>query len=193
MSIEVTIKNQQPFTPYTNTYGEEVNLYYTVEVKGHFGKDWTSFGSSSSTVQSNSGYTVVTSVSTYDVDSQLDFRVQAGIGFMPTFHDCMMGYWGAIGAFGLRLKHRVSGGSIQTVTVPNSPWNTNTTSPSQIATFPPVNSEGNSQPQSPDQTQQPNFIFTNPFFMLGIGALLGGSVVVAVVLVILRRHIKKPT
>lgn len=96
-SIEVTIKNQ-PFTPYTGkppyTGGDEVekefNLYYTIEVKGHFGEYWQQFGESF-VIQSNSGYTVVSSavigqgtsqvnVIDCDVGSRLDFRVRACIG-----------------------------------------------------------------------------------------------------------------
>ncbi|MCL2133973.1 MAG: hypothetical protein FWH37_00210 [Candidatus Bathyarchaeota archaeon] len=37
-TLEVTIKNQ-PFTPYTNATGHEINLYYVIQFKGHFGED----------------------------------------------------------------------------------------------------------------------------------------------------------
>ena len=189
-SIEVTIKNQ-PFKPYTSSYsGEEINLYYLVQVKGHFGEDWKSFGKTVCTVQSNSGNTVVTSVSTYTADSQLDFRVQAAIGFLPTFTDGMLGYWGAVGIFDIVAEIRSDWSSVRAFTVPNVP--SGSVSPSQTATWSPVTSDGNGQQQYPDQTRPPNGIFSNPLFMFGAGALFAG-VVIAVVLVFLRRHIKIPT
>jgi hypothetical protein len=73
---------------------------------------------------------------------------------------------------------------VQTVTIPGG---TVSSSP------PPVTSDdGNNQPQSSGQTQQPDVIFSNPFFLLGVGVLLGG-VVVVVVMGVLRRYIKTPT
>jgi len=189
-SIEVTIKNQ-PFKPYTNSYsGEEIDLYYLVQVKGHFGEDWKSFGRTACTVQSNSGNTVVTSVSTYSVDSQLDFRVQAAIGFLPTFTDGMLGYWGAVGIFDIVAETRSDWSSVRVFTVPNDP--SGSASPSQSATFPPVTSDGSGQPQISGQTQPPNGMFSNPLFMFGASVLFAG-VVIVVVLVFLRRHIKMLT
>jgi hypothetical protein len=91
--LEVTIKNQ-PFTSYTNENSKEINLYYTVLVKGHFGEDWQTFGhvqhfgssthvsSSPYTVQSDSEYTVVTSIANYAAGYQLDFKVQA-VNWIP--------------------------------------------------------------------------------------------------------------
>jgi len=40
-SIEVMVKNQ-PFTSYTNTSGHAIELYYIIQVKGHYGEGWRS-------------------------------------------------------------------------------------------------------------------------------------------------------
>jgi hypothetical protein len=78
-SIEFTIKNQ-PFTPYTNEYGNDCRLYYHIEAKGHFGGEWVWFaGYPVSVYQSDSAYTTLSVVSQYEAGSQLDFRVQAVI------------------------------------------------------------------------------------------------------------------
>jgi len=39
-TMEFTIKNQ-PFTPYTDSNGNYIALYYNFEYKGHFGNEWT--------------------------------------------------------------------------------------------------------------------------------------------------------
>jgi hypothetical protein len=102
-SIEIIIKNP-PFTPYTLTthtgYNREtgesytyessntINLYYDIDVKGHYGTDWTSVGSTpsysespQSNAQLDSEYTVITiKANDYPNDAVLDFRVRALIG-----------------------------------------------------------------------------------------------------------------
>jgi len=79
--IEVSIKNQ-PFTPYTDSNGCSVRLYYIVQYKGHFSDDeWKD--SRSPFFQSDSSYTVITqwdSVPKFVAGSQLDFRVKAIMG-----------------------------------------------------------------------------------------------------------------
>ena len=55
--------------------------------------------------------------------------------------------------------------------------------PSQTTTSPPITSEGNGQPQSP---------FSNPLFIFGAGILFAG-IIVAMVTVILKRHLKTST
>lgn len=59
---------------------------------------------------------------------------------------------------------------------------------SQTATVPPANSDGDNKPPS-GQLQLPDSLFSNPFFMLGMGALFAG-VVIAVVMIVLRRYLK---
>jgi hypothetical protein len=85
-SIEITITNQ-PLSPYTDVDGYEVNLYYNIRVKGHFGEEWTAPTSfqgynpiSRIPVYSSSGYTVVTCSANYPDYAQLDFQVEAFAG-----------------------------------------------------------------------------------------------------------------
>jgi hypothetical protein len=107
-SIEIAIKNQ-PFTPYTLTehtgYNHEtgerrtydrnstVNLYYNIEVKGHFGENWKSVDSGDftyegrkSNAQLDSEYTVITiEADDYPEDTVLDFRVRALTGYYVAY------------------------------------------------------------------------------------------------------------
>jgi hypothetical protein len=88
-SIEVWIKNQ-PFTPYDDAEGREVNLYYNVRVKGHFEDDWstpiTYSGSDSAEriPRSNSEYTVLSLANYYSSKAQVDYQVEAIVGHFYT-------------------------------------------------------------------------------------------------------------
>ncbi|MCL2172132.1 MAG: hypothetical protein FWB84_00580 [Candidatus Bathyarchaeota archaeon] len=193
-SIEVIIKNQL-FIPYTiestDTWqygpnGQQFNLYYTIQVKGHFGEDWKNFDNPwdnyyfHPTVQSNSEYTVVSKPANYAIGDQLDFRVKAAIGYIynaaynnaPIMPPQYM-IW--------ETAERSEWSSVQIFTVSGNP--VASASPTQIITFPPVISDGNSQPQTLKG------IYTTPFFLFSMGALFAG-VIITVVLVFLRRQIK---
>jgi len=198
-TIEVTIKNQ-PFTPYKKENAwTPPKLYYKIQFKGHFEEKWNTFpwlNSEGKVVPSDSEYTVVSSQSgitgiTYMINhleagSQLDFRVQAVIGYdkgiFAQDHPLPVGT-----EFIVETSSNWS--NIQTIAIDKTGSSSH---PSQTTTLPPVNSEDNGQPQYPSQTQPSNAIFTNPIFTLVIGVLLGG-IVVAVVLVVLRRHIRTST
>jgi len=100
-SIEVRIKNQ-PFTPYQirDSNGNEwtVNFFYNIRVKGHFGQYWTEVfhPSDGFPIQSDSEYTVISFSSTGGEDfyatstsvvhaptgGQVDFQVEAMIGYV---------------------------------------------------------------------------------------------------------------
>jgi len=189
-SIEVTIKNQH-FTPYTLHTSErdyEINLYYAVEVKEHFSEDWHTFRFSIYSYayqdQSDSGYTVVSGSADYDAGVKLDFRVQAVIGYRQSATaDSLAGLWlGPMDSMSFSTSSNWS--DIQTITITSG----SSSSPSQTTTFPSATSDNNDQPQLPDQTQTPNNVFSNPFFMLGVGAFFVG-VVVVVVMVFRSRHL----
>ncbi len=101
--IQVSIKNQ-PFTCYSNANGNELSFYYSVRAKGHYEEKWgpvvqpengSSFpyvfdpsGSDIYTIyfpQTTSEYTFVSiSASNYPADGQVDFQVQANIGYVTT-------------------------------------------------------------------------------------------------------------
>jgi hypothetical protein len=86
-TIEITIKNQ-PFTPYTEN-GIKHNIGYKIQFKGHFGEDWSHWGS---TVEPYIGLMqpepsfsypkeiiIQRSVHDYGAGYQVDFRVEAVI------------------------------------------------------------------------------------------------------------------
>jgi len=151
--IEVTIKKQS-FTPYTAN-GYTYNLYYTVQVKGHFGDNWTVFSEQKAQLDSD---TICTGFANYATGDQLDFRVRAIVV-------------GEEGGFLYPVTDTTSDWSkVQTFTMPDDP---STVPPSQTATQPtnPPTTSNNNQPQLPNQTQSPSNIF-NPFFLLWIGTLI---------------------
>jgi hypothetical protein len=84
-SIDVVIKNQ-PFTPYTDDW-KEINLYYDVRVKGHFGEDWEKLYSDYKSspeahpIQSSSEYTILSLPVKYPDGGQVDFQVRAILGY----------------------------------------------------------------------------------------------------------------
>jgi hypothetical protein len=185
-TIVFTIKNQ-PFTPY-NDGNHEINLYYVIQSKGYY-EDW--HGSEIYLAQSGSEeYTYWLMFATdYENGSKLNFRIEAVIGYKDYVNDPNHPIlrWDDY-----EFINGVSSGwsDVQTITILGEATSSSPTS--QTATWPPVSSEGNGQPQFPEQTQQPDSIFSNPFFMFGVGVLFA-SVVIVGVLVVLRRHIKAPT
>jgi len=202
--LEVTIKNP-PFTPYTDTDGRKHRLYYLVESKGHFGDEWSTFWVSA-TFASNSVYTVV-SPSYYPnrpvAGSQVDFRVGAVIGREhrdnsgdPDSHVSWV--YDIKSSYPVFYDDVASSGwsDVLTFTVPGDVAPT----PTQASTLPSPSStvSDNSYPSVPDQTpvqtQPPDAVFANPFFLVGVGALIGGlfggGVMAVVVVVFLRRRLK---
>ena len=103
-SIVLTIKNQ-PFTPYKDSKGNTINLFYNISVKGSFESNWRYFPhllSKLPLISSNNDNTIllfnfITSymepqiekpndpyffkLGTIPVGSQVDFQVQALIGY----------------------------------------------------------------------------------------------------------------
>lgn len=91
-SIEITVTNQ-PFTPYSDTDGHLISLFYNVRYKGHFGAEttWTEpfyktirngiYGFTAQNPQSNSGYTIINVPFEFRVGDVVDFQVQRMEGF----------------------------------------------------------------------------------------------------------------
>jgi len=188
-SIAVTIKNQ-PFTPYTDENGNKNYLYYRVEVKGHFGEDWWAFGSAY-IAQSSSEYTVVLQGVTYAAGSQLDFRVIAVICILgDAIRDTgSLAYhlWGVTSPY---IESEVSR-NLSGVQVFTMPGGSSTLPPSQTTTpsTQSITSDNNGDNQSQQEPLQLPIFMINPLFLLMVGFLFVG-IVVALVLVFLRRHLK---
>jgi hypothetical protein len=93
-SIEVTIKNQQ-FTPYSIDNQHTIYLFYNFSYKGHYASDWNYYPSNGSYAwdsdaatnipQSTSDYTVIPF--TAPTEGQMDFRVQAQIGYYDSYQE----------------------------------------------------------------------------------------------------------
>lgn len=181
-TIEVTIKNQ-PFTSYTNSSGHKFDLYYIIEMKGHYAEGWSSWSSPFHKQFDSEDIVAQMTANNYEDGSQLEFRVKAVVAYDASYYDIL--------GLGLRsqyvLDEHVTSdySSIKTLKIGSA-------SPSQTTTVPPTTSDGNSQSQYPEQTQPSNSIFTNPLFTLVISVLLGSGVV-AVVLLFLKRHLKTQT
>ncbi|MBN1245226.1 hypothetical protein JXA31_06495 [Candidatus Bathyarchaeota archaeon] len=136
-SIEVTIKNQ-PFTPYTDADGNEVNIYYNVRFKGHFTTVWTElypetqhrdvFGyDSTGPVQSSSGYTITSCPADFPDGAKVDFQVEAREGYHTQCYPFM-----AILFFTWVFTGEYSGWSeTQTLTIGETPTPSPATTPTQ--------------------------------------------------------------
>jgi hypothetical protein len=88
VDIELTITNQ-PFPSTLN--GNASQLYYDVRTKGHFIEDWndlypyTDSSSGSLQPQSSSDYTVLSFSANYRAGDEVDFQVQAVLGYQYSY------------------------------------------------------------------------------------------------------------
>ena len=85
-SIEITIENQ-PFSPYWDTsVGSNITLFYNIRLKGHFAENWTYPYSPENgyPTQSTSEDTILSMPANYPTGGQVDFQVQAMIGYLQS-------------------------------------------------------------------------------------------------------------
>jgi hypothetical protein len=85
-SIELTITNQ-PFTAISVNEGSSswlVDFYYNVRVKGHYADDWIALypPADNPLKPSNSDYTTLSLTQSYPSNAQIDFQVEAMIGYV---------------------------------------------------------------------------------------------------------------
>jgi hypothetical protein len=82
--IVITITNQ-PFTPFKDSNGNWILLFYNIQSKGHFSDSWSTISYKYDLgwlTQSNSDFTLTSyDINSTAVDAQFDFRVQAMIGY----------------------------------------------------------------------------------------------------------------
>jgi len=168
-TIELAIKNQA-FKPYTEN-GVEYDLRYNVQSKGHFTEDWQNMGE---VVPSDTQYTIRSYPASYVAGAQIDFRVEALIGHMEYDGE----HWFLPAYF---VSDVSSGWTVQTFTMLGE---SSTAPPSQSVIQP----ENPSTMPDDNQSQIPAFVF-NPFFLLIVGVLFVG-VVIVVVSVLIRHHLK---
>ena len=80
LTIDLTIQNQ----PYPSTIdGNPSFVFFNVQIKGHYGQDWTELYPyySNSLTQSNGQYTVISLPANYQAGDEIDVQVQAAIGY----------------------------------------------------------------------------------------------------------------
>ena len=143
-TIEVSIKNQ-PFPSTIN--GNKSSLWYDVQIKGHYGGDWSDqYPSSimSPTIlpwptQASSGYTLLSFPASYRTGDEIDFQVKAILGYQYSYDTYF--YVQQSHILPLRVNdfiHEESGwSSTQTFTMPETPTSSNqTTSPTNTITSP---------------------------------------------------------
>jgi len=191
--IEVTIKNQ-PFTPDPNTdtsgvggggfyYAapDKTSLYYQIQTKGHFDEEYVGFIYRE---QSDSSYTITSHSTTYILGSKIDVRVRAVAGYDRQYSS----RYGMPVGQELVAKAESDWSRPQTITITKESI---ASAPSQTTALPtnPTTPSDNNQPQLSNQTQSPNFAFPSTV-LLWIGTFLFVGVVIAVVMVFLRRHLK---
>ncbi|MDR0372326.1 MAG: hypothetical protein LBI79_02000 [Nitrososphaerota archaeon] len=184
-AIEVTIKNQPSFS----------RLEYNIRTKGYFASEdaWAERfrPSQGFPVQSDSQYTVITFWGSSDdwfdagisgsgvqayPGSKIDFQVEAMNGGITQLISHPLG-----------LEYVWTGeksGWSNTVTLTMSAYNNEVSN--QLESMPSATSNGN-QPQSPNQTYPKNAIFTHPATLLIVGAIFGGAIVAAGLLIYFRK------
>jgi hypothetical protein len=183
-SIEVTVKNQ-PFSPYNDVNGNSIGLYYNITVKGHYENTWDyCFNNPYRGLlnASNSDNTIISMpigghasvplggypLEGVDVGDQVDFRVQAQIGY---YNKSYTGMFAPVpgGDFYYVFTGETSDWSnIQTITIGES----QTPTPSPATTPTPDQTPTPTPSQEPQQTEQ-------------IEPIVGAAIVVAVIIAVL--------
>jgi hypothetical protein len=162
-SLQFTIKNQ-PFTPYTDTSGNKIGLYYNFRIKGAYGTAWdyypfapngvttsryggifwgNSTESPADLAQSNSEYTTIAieipGVYRVPAEAQLDVQAQAIIGYMVPSDYMMAGhvyvFTGQYGDWSDTQTISIPDGKV-TVSTSSNPSMTLTSSPSPTPIVP---------------------------------------------------------
>jgi hypothetical protein len=214
MYIEISIKNQ-PFTPYTDSLGQHIGLYYNFKYSN--GDEWTydpfmpdgssvySYGGIDRTgirlyIASNTEHTIIA----YPIDkswilNNSDFQVQAQIGCIQQNGDSMMArVYGATCSF---MGESSDWSSIQTMPATETPSPTETPFPTTTPTstamphFTDSTPTATSTPTSPEKsTDLVNSVTLplNTFLVIVAVVVLLAVVLLVLFLKLTRRANKKP-
>jgi len=145
-TVELTIKNQ-PLSPYTDDAGHPIGLYYKINFKGHYTDDWSEYFQP--LPASSAEYTVL-SISSNALNApnggRMDFRIQAGIGYVTSSEFFMGGYIYTLNGETSDLS------AIQTITLPESASTLSPTNPPSEPTSTPITPSESTQNQTPVPT-----------------------------------------
>ncbi len=209
-SLQFTIKNQ-PFTPYTDSNGNQANLYYNFRIKGAYGTDWdytpfalngvtTSryggmFGGNSTESpadlgQSHSGYTTITiqipGVYRVPAGAKLEVQAQAIVGSMEPSDYMMAGhvyvFAGQYSEWSNTQTVIVTDGESTTQIQPTQ------TTPTTNTTIPPISepsSTSTPMPQAPNKNTNPTTVPLATF--VAVTATLS-LIIIAMSLLYHRKH-----
>jgi len=134
----------QPFTPYQIQQNDDsftINLFYNIQIKGHYVKDWTNYrynnGSSDRNLSQdyNSQFTIVKIDEYLPGEGKVDFRVQALEGYQRGVNV----YPGVPGQHWMIIGSASDWSNIQTITFPTTSKSTSTSPPDSTST--PVNTD----------------------------------------------------
>lgn len=205
-TIEITIRNQ-PFTPYNDSNGHEVNLFFDVRHKGSFTEDWVKmFGGQTQSIwydiqslYAKYGYAVEdyssqTTTVVYQLigapqDGQVDIQVQALIGYTTASYDGHIMF----SIVSYSFSGQESGWSnTQTVTFGNAPSPLPTNAPLQTATLQPTLNSPSSTANYPTITPESTPVVLQGFSWerIVIVALAVAVAMLAAVVVLQRRRRK---
>jgi len=197
-SIEVTVKNQ-PFSPYKDTNGNVINLYYNVSVKGHYEGTWdycfnnsyrgllNASGSDYTSISMPIGHHMSVPSGGYplegvDTGDRVDFRVAAQIGYYDKEYTGMLGMWivgGEMDYYYVFTGETSDWSNTQTVTIPT------------FTPLPMPTTNETSQTLQPTSTPLPMPTTNETSQTLQSVAIMGTIIALVVVSVVLLVYFKK--
>ena len=194
-TIEVSIKNQ-PFPSTIN--GNKSSLWYDVQIKGHYGGDWSDqYPSSimSPTIlpwptQARSGYTFLSFPASYRKGDEIDFQVKAILGYQYSYDTYFYGQQPHIAPLRINdfIHEESCWSNTQTITIPDGSTSTSIPNPTSPTTLAPTSTL---TPTSPDAIGNSGNLITLPLNILIV--IIAALVLLAVTLSVLLfiRH-RKP-
>lgn len=173
-SIEITIRNQ-PFTLIKVDNEHYADFFYNISYKGHYGEDWQYYSYDLNTEwflrQSDSEYTVI-SFKQIPSDGQIDFRVQAQIGYFTYYYMPWKVYdfTGETSGWSNTQTITISDGSTSTTT-PNP---TSSSNPTITPTLTPTSTPTSPANANPDSISMPlsTLLVVGVVFVVIIASLL---------------------
>lgn len=188
-TFDFTIKNQ-PFTPYKNADGKDVELYYKIRHKGQFEEWSTIFAPKEDIAQSSGSGSTFTSFilgegtwGGISPNGIVDIQIKAQIGYYSLVNDPYNRPWDLSAVFTAVAESDWS--NTQTITIPDTSASTSTSTPS------PTSSNPTTSPTStPTTTNSNSNTISVPLSTLIAVVAIFLAIIVALSLLLFRRHRK---